>query len=241
MPRGAAVRGWPRRAGRRARGSSAACGGCATSSAGRLCCPGSPNGHMSKSPPLVAGAFELSDKRVGPLMADHRYLLLRLEPSFEAAGSACWPMPVAFWARGALTRAGRAGLVRPAPGDPLTSPGQDLSSKIRVPVPPVPFPAWRATRPAGCWECAAGAGMGGRGLSHPQELPLISAGSRRALARTGACGQPGSRTANRMAVPQSPSIRERACPARLRSARTGEQASRKREERHGRILRHRLG
>ncbi len=59
-----------------------------------------------------------------------------------------------------------------------------------------------------------------RGLSHPQELPLISAGSRRALAGTGACGQPGSRTANRMAVPLSPSIRERACPARPWPART---------------------
>jgi hypothetical protein len=42
----------------------------------------------------------------------------------------------------------------------------------------------------------------------------------RALAKTGACGQLGSRTANRMVVPSSPSIRERACPARLRPART---------------------
>ena len=37
----------------------------------------------------------------------------------------------------------------------------------------------------------------------------------RALGKTGTCGQLGSRTADRMAVPQSPSIRERACPARL--------------------------
>src|SRR5262249_40410930 len=42
----------------------------------------------------------------------------------------------------------------------------------------------------------------------------------RALAKTGAWGQLGSRTADRMAVPVSPSIRERACPARLRPART---------------------
>ena len=55
---------------------------------------------------------------------------------------------------------------------------------------------------------------GGRVLSHLQEPPLARAGSRRALAQTGACGQLGSRTANRMAVPSSPSIRERACPAR---------------------------
>ena len=67
----------------------------------------------------------------------------------------------------------------------------------------------RFTRAIGCHQ-----GEGGRVLSHPQELPLASAGSRRALAQTGACGQLGSRTANRMAVPQSPSIRERACPAR---------------------------
>jgi hypothetical protein len=29
---------------------------------------------MSESPLLVAGAFELSDKRVGLLMAEHRYV-----------------------------------------------------------------------------------------------------------------------------------------------------------------------
>ena len=47
-----------------------------------------PNGHMSRSPLLVAGALELCDKMVGPLrrMAGHRYLFPRLEPSFEAAG-----------------------------------------------------------------------------------------------------------------------------------------------------------
>jgi hypothetical protein len=175
---------------------------------------------MSWSPLLVAGALELSDKMAGPLMAGHRFPSLRPEPSVETAGSACRSMPVAIWARDALTKAGRTVLVRPAPGDPLTSPGQDPSSKIRVLVPAVPLAGWRTTRRAGCWECAGHPGMGGRGLSHPQELPLISAGSRRALAKTGACGQPGSRTANRMAVPLSPSIRERACPARPWPART---------------------
>ena len=67
----------------------------------------------------------------------------------------------------------------------------------------------------------------GRVLSHLQELSLDSAGSRRALAQTGACGQLGSRTANRMAVPQSPSIRERACPARSGPARIRQHAVRR--------------
>ena len=169
----------------------------------------------------------------------HRFCSLRLEPSFEAAGPASRSMPITIVARDAPTKAGRTGLARSVPGNPLTSPGQDLSSKIRVPAATVLVPGRRATRRAGCWECAGRAGMGGRGLSHPQELPLISAGSRRALAGTGACGQPGSRTANRMAVPLSPSIRERACPARPWPARTGDTTGT--EEPVGRILRNRLG
>jgi hypothetical protein len=52
-------------------------------------------------------------------------------------------MPIAILARDALTKAGRAGLVRLVPGDALTSPGRDLSSKIRVPVPAAPL-AWLA-------------------------------------------------------------------------------------------------
>jgi hypothetical protein len=182
---------------------------------------------MSRSLLVVVGALEPSDKTVGLLvvrcdqcMAGRRCWFSRLGPSFEAAGPACRSMPVAIWARDALTRGGRIGLARPAPGDPLTSPGQDLSSKIRVLVPAAPFPGWRSTRRSASVKSEVRAGMDGRGLSHPQELPLISAGSRRALAKTGACGQPGSRTANRMAVPQSPSIRERACPARPWPART---------------------
>jgi len=73
-------------------------------------------------------------------------------------------MPIAILARDALTKAGRTGLARPAPGDPLTSPGLDPLSKIRVPAPTVLFPARRATHRAGCWQCAGRGGMGGRGL-----------------------------------------------------------------------------
>ena len=98
---------------------------------------------MSRSPLLVAGALEPSDKMAGPLIAGHRYLFPRLEPSFEAAGPACRLMPIAILARDALTKAGGTWLARLVPGDPLTSRGQDPLSKIRVPVPAGPF-GWLA-------------------------------------------------------------------------------------------------
>jgi len=66
---------------------------------------------------------------------DHRFCFPMLKPSFEAAGSACWPMPIAIWVHDALTKAGGSGCCGPAPGDPLPSPGQDLSPKIRILVP----------------------------------------------------------------------------------------------------------
>jgi len=82
-----------------------------------------------------------------------------------------------------LTKVGGIWLMRLAPGDPMRSPGRgDLWPKIRV---PVPAASSRATRRAASVRQAAHAGMGGRGLSHLQEQPLISAGSHRALARTG--------------------------------------------------------
>src|SRR5215467_4998502 len=105
-------------------------------------------------------------------------------------------MPVAIMAEDASTKIGGTWLTRLAPGDPLTSPGRDLSSKIWASAPAVPFAGGRATRRAGSAHRAVRAGMGGRGLSHLVEQPLISAGSLRALARTGASGLPGSRTAN---------------------------------------------
>src|SRR5256885_13557245 len=73
-------------------------------------------------------------------------------------------MPVAIWAADALTKIGSAWLARPVPGYPLTSRGLDLSSKIRVPVPAVPFGSWQATRRAASAEMAGRAGVGGRGL-----------------------------------------------------------------------------
>ena len=140
---------------------------------------------MSRSPLLVAGALELSDKMAGPLMTGHR--LAALESSDSGARLGDLParsMSTSGLVRDTFLETGGTWLKRLAPGDPLTSPGPwDLLSKIRVPVPAC-FPG-RATRRAASVKPAARAGMGGRGLSHLQELPLISAGSRRALARTG--------------------------------------------------------
>jgi hypothetical protein len=145
----------------------------------------SPNGHMSRSPLLVAGALELSDKMAGPLMAGHRFTALGSSDSGARLGDLpARSMPTSGLVRDTFLETGGTWLKRLAPGDPLTSPGPwDLLSKIRVPVPAC-FPG-RATRRAASVKPAVRAGMGGRGLSHLQELPLISAGSRRALARTG--------------------------------------------------------
>jgi hypothetical protein len=63
-------------------------------------------------------------------MAEHRCLFPRLEPLFEAAGSACRAMPLAIWARDALTKAGRVWLAWLVLGDPWTSLGPDPLSKI---------------------------------------------------------------------------------------------------------------
>ena len=98
-------------------------------------------------------------------------------------------------------------------GNPFGTPG-DL-------IPPdetrVPAPARRDGRirdtPCHIRATRCHQGESGRVLSRLQEPPLNRAGCRRALGKSGACGELGSRTANRMAVPQSPSIRERACPA----------------------------
>jgi len=47
-------------------------------------------------------------------------------------------------------------------------------------------------------------GIAGRGLSHPPGVTPHHGRSRRAQPKTGACGQLGSRTADRMAVPLEP-------------------------------------
>ena len=138
------------------------------------------------------------------------------EPLVKTAGLPAGSMPASSLAGDAFVETGRiwrVQLVPVIPGD-----ARDLIPDVRSGA-PVPA-ADRATRRAACPETVVRGGMGGRGLSHLQEQPLTSTRSRRAPGKTGACGQLGSRTADRMAVPVSPSIRERACPARLRPART---------------------
>ena len=78
------------------------------------------------------------------------------------------------------------------------------------PVPPAATAVVVRDTPAGYGKPGTGAGMGGRGLSHPQDGPLTLTGALELQPGPGPCGQLGSRTANRMAVPLSPFIRERA-------------------------------
>jgi hypothetical protein len=66
------------------------------------------------------------------------------------------------------------------------------------------------TPDAGCGESGAPAGRVGRGLSHSQDGPLTMPGAAELQSGLGPCEQLRSRTADRMAVPASPSIRERA-------------------------------
>lgn len=121
---------------------------------------------------------------------------------------------------GALDEDRRISGTVPVPGTRSVDQGHHPHDEIRVPAPagsspdvkrdtPGRFPGYRCRCRYGWSWPAPPAGT----TPHQRQEP-------RALARTGACGQPGSRTANRMAVPSSPSIRERACPARLRPART---------------------
>jgi hypothetical protein len=98
-------------------------------------------------------------------------------------------------------------------GNPFGNPGDLIPpDETRVPAPARRSGHIRDT-PCRIRATRCDRGESGRVLSRPQEPPLSHARCRRALGKSGACGELGSRTANRMAVPQSPSIRERACPA----------------------------
>jgi hypothetical protein len=69
-------------------------------------------------------------------------------------------MPVGIRAYDSPAKTGRTWLAGVAPGDPLTSPGQDLSSKTRVPMPAVLFPARSGDTPGrfrgNCRSCRYG-------------------------------------------------------------------------------------
>ena len=149
-------------------------------------------------------------------------------------------MPDRSWAHDARAEIGGVWLMRLVPGTCSVYMGRDSCDEIRVPAP------GRRHEPVGD---TPGRIRGNRcsrryGWSWPEPpagaTPHHGRG-RRALGGTGACGQLGSRTANRMAVPLSPSIRERACPARLRPARTTTSTRRGERRNHGCVLRDRLG
>lgn len=71
-------------------------------------------------------------------------------------------------------------------------------------------PAAAPTRRTACRGSGARAGKVVRGLSHPQDGPLTTGGAIELQPGPAPCGQLVSRTASRMAVPLSPSTRERA-------------------------------
>ena len=89
-------------------------------------------------------------------------------------------------------------------------PGLDPLDETGVPVPAGVITARDATRRPGMPGNPVPRRQGGRGLSHPQDGPLTTAGAVELQSGPGPCGQLRSRTADRMAVPASPSIRERA-------------------------------
>ena len=72
------------------------------------------------------------------------------------------------------------------PGDPQAASGTSIPRRTRAPAPPAATTAIVRDTPAGCGHPGASAGMGGRGLSHPQEPTPHADGSLRAPARTGA-------------------------------------------------------
>ena len=110
----------------------------------------------------------------------------------------------------ALVQRGRSWTAWLVPGDPHHRPGLDLQDEIRAPV-PAAAAAWSSRHAGlGSGKSGASAGMGGRGLCHPQDGLLTLTGAAELQPGPGPCGQLRSRTADRMAVPVSPSIRARA-------------------------------
>jgi hypothetical protein len=158
----------------------------------------------------------------GPLLRPNGHMAVTTEQHLGSTpcgdrGTACRSTPASGLTQDAFLETGGIWLVRLVPGTRGKRLGRDPSHKTRVPVP--------ASRNQGVSDTPPGICGYRRRFRYEWSWPEPPAGatpcqrrSRRALARTGACGQPGSRTANRMAASLSPSIRQRACPARLRPA-----------------------
>jgi hypothetical protein len=104
----------------------------------------------------------------------------------------------------ALVQRGRIWKARLVPGYPHRRPGDSIlwmrpGSRDQPAV-----AGSSATRRAASAQSALRAGMGGHGLSHPQDGPLTLTGAAELQPGPGPCGQLRSRTADRMAVPCEP-------------------------------------
>src|SRR6516165_1114206 len=121
--------------------------------------------------------------------------------------------------RGALARRGRIWLVRLVPGDPLRVswgmiPCRRSGSRRR------PAVAGLSDTPLSVRGNRCSCRYGWSWPEPPAGAIPHDGRSGRALSKTGACGQLGITNGQSDGGPWSPSIRERACPARLRPART---------------------
>jgi len=179
-----------------------------------------PNGHMSSRPPGSTRASSSLSRPRGLLSWDHAFPAPALDCLMKSGGSRArhggrihaFPLP---GPPEALLETG--GIWPPwwwlVPGDPFGTPGTWIpGTETRHLAPAIRTVATRRMR-TGWREMGTGAGRVVRGLSHPQDGPLTTAGAAELQPGPGPCGLLGTRTADRMAVPWSPSIRERACPA----------------------------
>src|ERR1022692_2847361 len=121
-------------------------------------------------------------------MAGHRYGITGRQASEQIAGPALPDPPP--WSAGTLDARAQSGRIwlrwRLVPGDPHNDPRARSFRSDPDPAPPAATTAIVRDTPAGCGHPGASAGMGGRGLSHPQEPTPHADGSLRAPARTGA-------------------------------------------------------
>ena len=146
--------------------------------------PGAPpNGQMNRSPLRSTRHFEALVKTAGPVTGATPWVDRAVDAFRETGMSRC-----PWW------RPEGAGVIR------ATSPGLDPSHEIRASG-TVRRHHGAGDTPARLRDTRCWCRQGGRGLSHPQDGPLTLTGAFELQPGPGPCGQLGSRTANRMAVP----------------------------------------